>query len=535
VSAPPLPLSAHTRVFRTAGGEALLEPLRWVSTVEQVGPLAPAPDRRALASGLAVANASYGHPRARVLAEKLADPATTVVVTGQQPGLFGGPLYTLVKALAAVRWARNLESAGRPAVAVFWMATEDHDWTEVARAAWRTSSGTREANLGEDTAELRPVGLRTLGPGLERVRAAVLESLGSPDAAERFDDLTRESRVDARFGEAFARLYCRLLGDDAPLLLDAQLSELKAAERPWMRRLVERRHELKEAISSAEALLGARGLDPQVRPQPGAGQLFVLRSGDGGPERVRVVWEGRDGYSLRGSQEVHPVAQLLDTIDSNPSVVSPGVLSRQAIQDAVLGSGLMILGPGEMAYTAQSRATYKVLGVPGTPVARRPQAIFVEPNLLRKGADWIEALPALLGADFRPDRWLGERGGSNGLEALETARGQVERLLEDLRNPAAEVDSQLVKAWERTREGVLRSFETFGERWKASLGRRDEAELQRWTKLRDYVAPDGVPHERVWTVGPSAARWGPAWLGALRSSLSTDAEAWHVIRWEDAP
>jgi bacillithiol biosynthesis cysteine-adding enzyme BshC len=529
----PLPLSAHARAYRTAGGEGLLAPLRWVSSVAEVGSPAPAPDRTALAAGLAAANASYGHPRARALAEKIANPATTVIVTGQQPGLFGGPLYSLVKALAAVRWARDVEAAGRPAVAVFWMATEDHDWAEVARAAWRTSSGTREANLGEDPAALRPVGLRSLGPGIGEVRDCVRDSLGSPEAAERFEVLVQESRADARFGEAFARLYCRLLGEDAPLFLDAQLNELKAAERPWLRRLVEQRHELDDAIRSAEATLGARGLDPQVRPQPGAGQLFVLRGGDQGPERVRVVWEGRDGYSLRGTGDVRPIAQLLDMIDSNPSVVSPGVLSRQAVQDAVLGSGLMILGPGEMAYTAQSRATYEVLGVAGTPVARRPQTVFVEPNLLRKGAGWLEALPALLGADFRPDRWLAEQGESGGLGALTAARDQVEQILDGLRDSASAVDSQLIKAWERTREGVLRSFEAFGERWKSSLGRRDEAEFQRWTKLRDYVAPGGVPHERVWTVGPSAARWGAPWLDALRQSLSTDAEGWQVIRWED--
>ncbi|HSM14693.1 MAG TPA: bacillithiol biosynthesis BshC, partial [Thermoanaerobaculia bacterium] len=84
---------------------------------------APRGERAALARGLEVANASYGHARAAELAARLADPATAVVVTGQQTGLFGGPLMSLVKAASAVRWAEAIEATGRPAVAVFWMAT----------------------------------------------------------------------------------------------------------------------------------------------------------------------------------------------------------------------------------------------------------------------------------------------------------------------------------------------------------------------------------------------------------------------------
>ncbi|MCB1057484.1 MAG: bacillithiol biosynthesis BshC, partial [Acidobacteria bacterium] len=116
---PPIP-SALLR------GEAteLLAPLRWLPGIAEAGelcrPPAHRPDRRELAAELADAQRAYSHPAAEEMAGKLADPETLVVVTGQQPGLFGGRLYALSKAVAAARWAAELEAAGRPAVAVFW-------------------------------------------------------------------------------------------------------------------------------------------------------------------------------------------------------------------------------------------------------------------------------------------------------------------------------------------------------------------------------------------------------------------------------
>ena len=112
--------------------------------------LGTAPGRRELAEALRQANDQYGHPEARELAARLADPSTRVVITGQQPGLFGGPLYTLSKAVAAQLWAERLEAAGEPAIALFWMATEDHDFRESSRATFFTTEGVKTFDLGED-------------------------------------------------------------------------------------------------------------------------------------------------------------------------------------------------------------------------------------------------------------------------------------------------------------------------------------------------------------------------------------------------
>jgi uncharacterized protein YllA (UPF0747 family) len=71
---------------------------------------------------------------ARSAARLLTDPRSVAIVTGQQAGLFGGPLFTLLKALTALKLARRVSrDHSVPCVAIFWIDAEDHDWDEVAR------------------------------------------------------------------------------------------------------------------------------------------------------------------------------------------------------------------------------------------------------------------------------------------------------------------------------------------------------------------------------------------------------------------
>jgi bacillithiol biosynthesis cysteine-adding enzyme BshC len=533
---PPLPSA-----FLEGRDHDLLAPLRWLPTDGELpealvspasarGPVAGRPDRAPLAEALARANRSYGHPGADRLAGLLADPATAVVATGQQPGLLGGPLYTLTKMIAAVRWARAIEAAGRagrPAVAVFWIATEDHDWDEVSRAGFLAPDGLRTFRLseaGEDPDPLLPVGMRTLGPGMK----AVLEGLGELRSSDRFDDwlttLTRIWRPDARFGEAFARWAVELLGEDCPLLLDSMDPGVKRAEAPWLARLVEERAAWEEASTAADAAIEERGHPLQVQPQRGASPLFVLRDG----ERRRIEWRGDDRYALRGTDAERPVADLLEALAENPGVVSPGVLARPAIQDAILGTDVLLLGPGEASYIAQAAATYRVLGFdPGPWVALRPQALILESHHREKLEELGVPLAALLGSDEALERRL---AGENGAGFVARARADVEAALEALRGAAVELDPNLERPAEKTRENVLRALETFEGKATAAAARRDEVRHGRIEKLRAVILPGGTLQERAVCSSHFPGKYGDRLVEAIREQMELDGRRLQVVQ-----
>lgn len=482
------------------------------------------PDRRELAAAMADANAAYGHPHAAELAEKLADPATQVVATGQQAGLFGGPLYTLSKAIAASLWAERLEQAGRPAVAVFWVATEDHDFLEASRGTFLTTAGAETLDLGEDTAPLTPMGMRTLGPAI----TPLLERLRAAQPGDRWsawvDRIAQWYRPDARFGEAFSRLLVSILGERSPLLLDSMLPALKQAQRPWLRRLVDGRHEISALFAERDAAIEARGYELQVKPQPGASPLFAIH----GRERRRIEWQGEARLSLRGEEAFEAgVEWLLEAIDDNPGVVSPGVLARAPLQDAVLGTSVLVLGPGEVSYMPQVAPLYGWLGLRPPQVALRPQLLVLGQHQLDK----LQGLDLSL-ADFVAPQLDLDRALSAGREEelLDPVRATFERALGELEASALEIDPNLKGPWGKTRQQVERALDTFGTKVAASLGRRDELRRRRAEDLRLSCRPLGGLQERVLSTAQFPGRYGDALVEACFAQLDLDPRHLQVIR-----
>jgi bacillithiol biosynthesis cysteine-adding enzyme BshC len=479
-------------------------------------------ERGELARALAAANRSYGNPAADRLAERLADPSVRVVVSGQQPGFLGGPLYTLSKMVAVGRWAAALEAAGQPAVAVFWVATEDHDWAEVSTATVLGAEGPKTFDLGPDPEPLTPVGMRTLGPGVEEALRGIAEAVPGERYAEWVREIARWYRPDARFGEAFCRLTAHLLGDRCPLLLDAMLPALKAAERPWLRRLVERREELEAAQARRDAEVEARGYPLQVSPQRGASPLFLFRQG----QRRRIEWREGDAYALRGGEGSGAVAELLETIEENPGVVSPGVLARPAIQDAVLGTVIHVVGPGELAYMAQAAVTHQVLGVEPTHVALRPQTLVLEAKQAERLKEMELPLATLLGDRGGLDRWLTER---NGGDPVSPARRRIEEALDEMRGPAVAADPGLERPVDKTREQILRALDLFGEKAVAAAARKNEVVDRRVQQIREACLPLGKLQERIVASAHYPGKYGPDFVDAYFEQMELDAARLQVI------
>ncbi|HSP80077.1 MAG TPA: bacillithiol biosynthesis BshC, partial [Myxococcaceae bacterium] len=169
--------------------------------------------------------------------ELLARPGTVAVVTGQQVGLFLGPLFTLYKAASAIVTARALaEETGRPCVPVFWLQTEDHDLPEIDHCYLPRATGEplRVALELPDAAASRvPVAHRRLGESVTVALAALRAELeDQPHASEHLELLERAYRPEATLAEAFAEVLATVFADEGLVLLDprdARLAPLAAS------------------------------------------------------------------------------------------------------------------------------------------------------------------------------------------------------------------------------------------------------------------------------------------------------------------
>ncbi len=510
----------------------LLEPMRFALPGDEdilTAPAGPALDRGPVAAALGERNERYGHAGAAWLADALADPETLVVITGQQCGLGGGPLFTLTKAAACTLWAEELTRRGRRAVPLFWMASEDHDFAEVARAYF-PPAGPEALTLGEDPTPLRPVGDRPLGSAAEALLARVLEAAPSDDYRRRIEDCRQHLRPDRCFTESFARLMVRFLGDRCPLLVDSQLPALKAAAVPVLRRLIERRRPVDRALEAAAAELQRRNIRLPVRSKSGEAPLFLI--GAGGARR-RVVWDDNGGYRRRGGGS-GTLEDLIDTLSRDPEALSPGVLARPAVQDAVFGTALMILGPGELAYMTQARALYRELEVAAPAITLRPQVLLLGARERR----WLEGLEAegidLANVLSRPDELDRRLAARCGLEFIASARAKVEAAVDDLAAGHVSVDQSLAGAWSKTGANLRRTLDQFERRVVAAAARRDDVLKGRIERLREHCLPNGHLQEREFTSLHCLASYGGELVRRL-SSIDRDPRRLQPLAMDGAP
>ncbi len=480
--------------LRGAAGD-VLAPLSVVRPGDASRVPAPSVDRSEIAAALRADNAARGHRHADAFAEKLVQPRCRVVATGQQVGLFGGPLFTFTKALGASLWARHLEEiTGDPAVAVFWMAGEDHDYAEVAQAHLPCLPDPK-IRLADDPQPLVPVGRRLLEGGFAETLAPWAARLEHrPAAAARLEQLLQWYAPGGTWSDAFAQLLIAALGDHCPLLLDAQLPRLKELQVPWHQTLVERREEIDATLDAARARVEAAGFSPRTRRVAGESPLFAL---DAVGCRRRVCFSG-DGFQLRGGDETGTVEELLLQIAEQPERFGPGALARALIQDALLGTSVQVLGPGEVAYMAEAAPLYDLLEVQAPCIAQRPQAALVAPKPgARLGELAAEGLaPSLLmGPEAELEAALAARGGSDPVDDVKPA---VDEALAQLRRACLELDPQLEKPLDKTCSAMTGALERLRAKATASRARKDEVVAQRARGCRDLLLP-GAPQDRVIT------------------------------------
>jgi len=357
--------------------------------------------------------------------------------------------------------------------------------------------------------------LRTIGAGVEPIVAELATLYPQPWARAALERLAGFWRPEARFGEAFARQMAAGFGGRAPLLLDAMLPELKQAERPHLARLVARRADLERAFAARESSLRAHGFAPQVDPQPGASPLFLLRGG----ARRRIEWRGAENFALRGARGEEPIAALLDAIEENPAVVSPGALARPAIQDAVLGTTLQVMGPGELAYLAQAAAVYVELDVAPPWTAARPSALVLDARARERLEALGVALAELVADPAAAERRLGERRGGG---FVAPARAEILALVDALATPSRELDPALARPHAKTRRTVERALDRFAGKAARAAARRDETVRERFAALAETVRPGGALQERVVAAAHFELRYGERFGAALLDGLGLD-------------
>ncbi|HQZ15398.1 MAG TPA: bacillithiol biosynthesis cysteine-adding enzyme BshC [Vicinamibacteria bacterium] len=539
---------ATDRAARTISFDALKQPLSplfrdYFASRGKASDFYPLGFSREDMARAAATTAAFAHPRrevaealareqpegsqARKNAEALQDPKTLAVVTGQQAVLFGGPLYVLYKALAAMELARHMsDSLKTTVVPVFWVASDDHDFAEI-RATTHMDGNSELKTLRYEPAvepNLQPASTIILDRTIDPLAKSVRDLLpASPWRDEVCDAMVAAYQPGDSISGAFSKLLQHFL--PGLVIMDPAVPALKKLMRPVIdREISELSPTSRLAAGIGEQLLAA-GYHQQV-PVRASGflNLFLVAGG-----KRRALGVSERGIEVRGGNLVMSKEELLARIAAAPEEASPGVMLRPLAQDYLLPTIAYIGGPAEVAYHAQIGPSYAHFGVPRPVIFPRPSFSLVDAATARameaEGLSFeelqtdTETLLARAAREANPE--VG-RSFADSRAAVEAAFGGVEATL-------AKLDPTLRGAVQSALGRALHQMEGLQEKALRTMKRQDATRAERMRRTRDFIFPGGALQERGVSWISLLAKYGPPIIDDIRRHMDPWAKGHQVL------
>lgn len=441
------------------------------------------------------------------------------MTTGQQPGLFTGPLYTIYKALSAVRLARALETVlDRPVVPLFWVASDDHDWAEANHVHVLDRDNTIH-KVTLDGPATPPVSMRNrlLDERVESALDALTQYLPTTEfAAPHLERIREAYRPGRSVAGAFTDLLAALLAPFDLLIVDGGQPELKRLTAELMRHELEASAEHEAALAMRARQLEAAGYHVQVPVLEGATNLFY--EDEEGRDRIFRAADG--GYSLRRSGRAFRAGELEALLDTEPERFSANVALRPVVESAVFPTVAYVGGPGEVSYFAELGPLFEAHGI-GMPMVFPRHSVTIVEGKVRKVLD---KFGLSMDALRRPAHEVAAQ------VLRQEMPDEVTRVLGELRRQIGEGYGRLTEAArgiDPTLKGPLQSARnasfmqlTEAEKKIAQhLKKQNDLGLDQIEKARANLFPGGDPQERVLNIHQYLVRYGDDLLRELHDAM----------------
>ena len=440
--------------------------------------------------------------KAKERLESVAAGRGVVVTTGQQPGLFGGPVYTLSKALSALALANSLQEAtGIPVAPVFWAATDDTDFKEASSTAIAVHGGAQLLRIDHSQPLGRSMAAMPLGE-VSMELEALTRSAGSAIDLHPIELLERFYTPEATIGSAYVGFLRALFAPLGIAVIDASHSATRAAARTVLNLALEKADEIATAVSERNRELEAAGFVPQVQDVPGLSLVFNAASG--GRKRVPIKAAGKH----TGSDEL-----------------GPNVLLRPIIERAILPTATYIGGPAEIAYFAQISPIADVLGVARPAIVPRWSCVIVEPHVARI-MEKLRLLPEDLRDPHEAEaRIARSRLPKRVLEELGATRAALDEHLDALTDAIVEENAPVGPAVAGgLRANLLHRLDRFERRLIAAAKKLHAEVMQEIGTARGSLYPLGKPQERSLNFVPLLVRYGPGLRDEMLAGARGHAE-----------
>lgn len=489
-------------------------------------------DRNKVCDALEAMNQRWGAAEATLDNIRLLRESDCIaVVSGQQAGLFTGPLYTIYKAIAAVKLAGCLRQRNTKAVPVFWIAAEDHDFAEVAKA--EIISRDCQLKHVEVSTDLHregvPVGHVTLDHSINLVVDQLFECLlPKSEFAADMKALVKNAWQPGRgYVDSFATMMTSLLGQYGLIFLDPLDPELKKLAAPLYSEAARRASEIATALEQRSKELEGAGYHAQVLATANSFPLF-LHDEDG--KRHAVVRVENGNYRAKDINQEHTAEELAALALEKPDRFSPNVTLRAVVQDYLLPTIAYYGGAAEIAYFAQTAEVYRVLERPATPILPRSSKTMIERHTGRvmekyglSLTDFFEGLEPVM------KRVVEEHLSADTAKMFANAEENMNRELDRLRQELESVDPTLASALDTGRKKINYQLDGLRTRFVRTQMTRDEAAHRQLQRAFDQIYPNKDLQERHINITSLLARHGTYVIEWIYNAINLGSNEHQIV------
>lgn len=462
--------------------------------------------------------------------ELLRSKNTVAVLTGQQAGVFGGPLYTIHKAITAIKMAENLRSRGIGAVPIFWAATEDHDFAEIAEAFDIDASGSllHSTMKTVDAAAEKPVGDINVAEDIALLIDDYIASLSRTEFTETVRSILKRCwSPDMTYGRAFCRFISSLFGKYGLIVVDPLDVRLKRLSAPLILSAIKKTGEIVPSLIARSKELETAGYHAQVLVTDDHVPFFLINE-SGQRKALRRSQDGK--FHVHGERQELSSSELVALAGNKSESISPAVMLRPVVQDFLFPTICYFGGGAEVAYFAQNSEVYRILERPITPILHRQSFTVIEPKHSRTldkfdlefknlFAGFDELLPSII------DRFVNPQSARLFADVEENINAELHKLDTEL----SEIDPTLAANLATRRRKILYHIAALQQKFHRVQSERDETVNRQLRSAFTELMPLCGLQERTIGITTYLNRHGYYFIDWLYDSIDLDDNGHRII------
>lgn len=457
-----------------------------------------------------------------------------VVMTGQQAGVFTGPLYTIYKILTTIKlsvWLRSQYSDFN-FIPCFWMEVDDHDFEEINHIQFfNKNNELHQLELSEESNEsLKPIYTRQINSEIADWKQTIKDEFHQTEFMEDVLKTFFEQYLpQQKYSDAFANLLTELFGKYGLVVLNPAEPEVKNLGRPIFEKALETNNQIHKVFEERNQTLTKSELPLQIQLQPNQTLLFYM---DNEGNRVRIDAGQNGDYLLKyhDSNKTLAKSELAKIMKNTPEQISPNVALRPLVQDSIFPTVGYVAGPAEITYFAQISVIYNYFELT-LPVIYPRHRITVIENKIQRILEKLEIDVVNLfhhKSDFLEFHIQQKQSKTTFIE-IQSIQSEINQKVDQLEKIISETDPTLINTIQKTGQKINSNIEQIIHKLTNAIEQKEAVEINQVKRTLLHLFPENNFQERVLNIIYLLIKYGPDLIHNLHEKLPVDSKEHFIL------